>query len=56
MIEKWLAVRGLMIADLDHLNVGGSSDGLELWCFSMVMDEPITVIQEKTVVNKQRRH
>ena len=41
MIEKWLVVRGLTIA--------GSSYSLELWCFSMATDNPITVIPEKTV-------
>ncbi len=35
MIKKWLVVRGL---DLEmyavHINSGGTTDGLELWCFS----------------------
>ncbi len=52
MIEKWLAVRGL---DLEtyavHLMSGGTSDGLELWCFSHATDIPVTVIMESTVIS-----
>ncbi len=52
MIEKWLVVRGL---DLEtyavHLTSGGTSDGLELWCFLRATDQPVTVIMEKTVVS-----
>ena len=36
MIEKWLAVHGLTIADyLGHLKSGGTFDGCELWCFCL---------------------
>lgn len=50
MIEKWLAVCGLTIADyLGHLRSGGTSDGCELWCFCLAMNWPINVIQEKTI-------
>ena len=50
MIEKWLPVRGLTLADyLCHLREGGMSDGCELWCFSLAMNCPVTIVQEKTV-------
>lgn len=50
MIEKWLVVHSLTIADyLDHLRSGGTSDGCELWYFCLATNQPINVVQEKTV-------
>ena len=50
MIEKWLAVCGLTLADyLTHLRNGGTLDGLELWAFSLAINKPITIIQESSV-------
>ncbi len=50
MIEKWLAVRDLTLSEyLDHLHQGGTSDGYEVWCFSLAMDRPINVVQESEV-------
>ena len=47
MIEKWLAVRGLTLADyLCHLREGSTSDGCELWCFLLATNRPITIVQE----------
>ncbi len=34
-----------------HLMSGGTSDGLELWCFSQAIDQPVTVIMEQTVIS-----
>ncbi len=50
MIEKWLAVHGLTLADyLAHLRNGGTSDGLKLWAFSLATNKPVTIIQESSV-------
>ncbi len=50
MIEKWLAVHGLSIQDYSvHLMANGSSDGLELWMASMVMNIPINMVMEDSV-------
>ena len=50
MIEKWLAVCGLTLADyLAHLRNRGTSDGLELWAFSLATNKPITIVQESSV-------
>ncbi len=50
MIEKWLAVRELTLSDyLDHLHGGGTSDGCEVWCFSLATDKPVNIVQESEV-------
>ncbi len=50
MIEKWLVVRGLTLADyLHHLREGSTSDGCELWCFLLAMNRPVTIVQEKSI-------
>ena len=50
MVEKWLAVWGLTLVDyLQHLQGKGTSDGLELWAFSLATDKPVTVVQESLV-------
>ena len=47
MIEKWLVVRGLTLADyISHLWEGRTSDGLELWMASLAMNTPINVFME----------
>ena len=46
MIEKWLAVRGLDLAEyLSHLE----SDSLELWLLSLASDHPINVVMDDRV-------
>lgn len=50
IIEKWLAVRDLILSKyLDHLHQGGTSDGCEVWCFSLAMDKLINIVQESKV-------
>ncbi len=45
MIEKWLAIHGLTLANyLAHLRNGGTSDGLELWAFSLATNKLVTII------------
>ena len=47
MIEKWLAVRGLTLADyIMHLRNRGTSDGLEVWMLSLVLDLPMNIFLE----------
>ena len=46
MIEKWLVVRELTLSDyLDHLHGGGTSDGCEVWCFSLATDRPVNIVK-----------
>ena len=47
MIEKWLAVRDLTLADyISYLQEGGTSAGLELWMASLATNTPINVFME----------
>ncbi len=55
MIEKWLAVRGLMLLDyLQYLSSGGTSDGLELWAFSLAMNCALTVVSNSAISSTAR--
>ncbi len=50
MIEKWLAVRGLDLAEfLSYLESNRESDGLELWLLSLASDCPINVVMDDRV-------
>ncbi len=50
MIEKWLAVCGLILQDyLQYLKGQGASDGLELWLTSMRMNTPFDVVLKDVV-------
>ncbi len=50
MIEKWLAVQGLTLADyLAHLKNAGTSDDLELWAFSLATNKAVMIVQESSV-------
>ena len=50
MIEKWLALRGLELAEyLSHLQTEKDSDGLELWLVSLASGRPINVVMEDHV-------
>ncbi len=47
MIEKWLVVRGLTLADyISHLWEGGTSDSLELWMASLATNTLINIFME----------
>ncbi len=47
MIEKWLVIRGLTLADyISHLQEGGTSDSLELWMASMAMNTLLNIFME----------
>ncbi len=50
MIKKWLAVRGLDLAEfLSHLESDRESNSLELWLLSLASDHPINVVMDNRV-------
>ena len=50
IIEKWLAIRGLNLAEyLSHLESDKACNGLELWLLSLTSDRPFNVVMEDRV-------
>ncbi len=56
MIEKWLAVHGLTLVDyIEHLLLGGTTDGLEVWLLSMATNTPVNIFQEDRVCSTSQQ-
>ena len=50
MIDKWLAVQGLNLQEyLGILGDNRTSDGLEVWVASLVMNQPLNAIMADSV-------
>ena len=56
MIEKWLAVHGLTLADyIEHLWSSGTTDGLKVWLLLMATDTPVNIFQEDRVCSTSQQ-